>query len=57
MQDTINRLNFEMQDAQRNLDWISKEKEALEEKRREAYRNYYRAKGQLKQLTDKQQAA
>jgi hypothetical protein len=52
MQDTINRLNFEMQDACRNLGWIAQQLEHLQNLRRENYRNYYRAKAELKTLTE-----
>lgn len=50
---TENRLNYEMEDARRDLNWIDKQIEALHEKRRKRYRDYYRAKHELKTLNDK----
>lgn len=71
MSATTDRLNLEMQDAKRNLDWTKQELDAIDNEsagiyervmrlyhiRRENYRNYYRAKGQLKTITEKKQAA
>jgi hypothetical protein len=54
---TIDRLTFEMQDARRNLGWLDQQIANLHNLRRENYRNYYRAKAELKTITDKQQAA
>lgn len=53
MNATETRLKFEMEDARRNLDWLEKQTAHLQELRRENYRNYYRAKSELKTLNDK----
>lgn len=37
-------------ETRRNIEWLEKEIAQLHDKRRENYRNYYQAKGQLKQL-------